>query len=370
MNTDKTNEVPDTTVIVIGAGQAGLSAGYQLRRRGFVNAITNPHADHTFIIFDANPAPGGAWQHRWESLRMETVNGIFDLPDFPKPSINLAEPARIAIPNYFTDFEKHFELPILRPVTVFSVSNDKNQTEDFIIKTSKGIWHTKAIINATGTWNNPVLPSYPGQETFQGKQLHTKDYLTNEEFRDKKVAVVGGGISALQQLEEISQVGAVYWYTRNEPIFHDGDFRPETEGREVIRKVTEDVEAGKPSRSIVSYTGLPWTPYALAAKERGVLNRRPMFTVIEPKGVREVDGNFTELDTILWATGFRADLKHLAPLQLQNSEGGILVKDTQVLADPRIYLIGFGPSQSTVGANRAGTAAVRSLIRYFKQNNN
>ncbi|MFT4246363.1 MAG: NAD(P)-binding domain-containing protein [Micrococcaceae bacterium] len=238
------------------------------------------------------------------------------------------------------------------------------------MKTSKGTWHTKAIINATGTWNNPVLPSYPGSKTFQGKQLHTKDYVSNEEFRDKKVAVVGSGISALQQLEEISRVGTVYWYTRSEPIFHGGDFRPETEGREVIRKVTADVEAGKPSRSIVSYTGLAWTPYALAAKERGALDRREMFTTIEPKGVRESSGSLTEVDAILWATGFRAYLKHLAPLHLQNSAGGILVKGTQVLANPRINLIGFGPSQSTVGANRAGAAAVRSLMHHFKQNSN
>ena len=73
------------TVVVIGAGQAGLSAAYHLKRRGFVGAFEESGAPHTFIVLDANPLPGGAWQHRWDSLTMRTVNSIFDLPGMPKP---------------------------------------------------------------------------------------------------------------------------------------------------------------------------------------------------------------------------------------------------------------------------------------------
>ncbi len=76
-----TEDVGYATVVVIGAGQAGLSAGYHLTRRGFASALAEPDAAHSFVILDANSSPGGAWQHRWESLRMSTVNGIFDLPD-------------------------------------------------------------------------------------------------------------------------------------------------------------------------------------------------------------------------------------------------------------------------------------------------
>ena len=137
------------------------------------------------------------------------------------------------------------------------------------------------------------------------------------------MAVVGGGISAVQLLEEISRVATTCWYTRREPVFRDREFQPETVGRETIAKVMADVAAGRPTGSVVSYTGLVWTPYALAAKERGALERRPMFTAIEPMGVREADGSFTPVDTILWATGFKADLAHLDPLGLRNELGGI-----------------------------------------------
>ncbi len=64
---------------------------------------------------------------------------------------------------------------------------------------------------------------------------------------------------------------------------------------------------------------------------------------------------------ILWATGFRHALDHLAPLHLRTPGGGIPMTGTQVTTDPRVHLIGYGPSASTIGATRAGRAAVATL---------
>lgn len=348
------------TVVVIGGGQAGLSAAYHLRRRGFASALRPGDGERTYVVLDAASAPGGAWAHRWESLRMATVNGIFDLPGYPKPPIDGDEPSRTAVPRYFAAFERELDLPILRPVTVTAV-RDEGQ---LLVETDHGDWHARAIINATGTWTNPVLPHYPGQETFTGIQLHTRDYTTARSLAGKRVAVVGGGISGVQQLEEISRFATTFWYTRREPVYHD-EFTPEGLGRETISRVTADAAAGRPTRSIVSYTGLIRTPYVVAAEERGALVRRPMFTAIEPGGVREADGSFTAVDVILWATGFRPALAHLDPLHLRSALGGIRVEGTQVAGEPRVHLIGYGPSQSTVGANRAGRDAVVALTRYL-----
>ena len=112
-------------------------------------------------------------------------------------------------------------------------------------------------------------------------------------------------------------------------------------------------------------TGLIWTPVLRAAAERGVLERQPMFIAIEPDGVRLSGGGFLRADVILWATGFRAALDHLAPLQLRARGGGIVMDGTQVAAEPRVHLIGYGPSSSTIGANRAGRAAVASLVKWL-----
>lgn len=344
------------TVIIIGAGQAGLSAAHHLQRRGI-----------DFVIFDANSEPGGAWQHRWESLTVAKLNGIFDLPGMPPPAMDPNEPSHDAVPRYFADFEERYDLHVRRPVHVRSVEYaDDDETGDLIVETDAGSWRTRAIVNATGTWQNPLLPAYPGAESFRGRQLHTRDYTRLEDFRGQRVGIVGGGISAVQLLEEISRVAETHWYTRREPVFIEGDFMPETTGRDTIARVTAAVEAGQPSGSIVGYTGLGWTDYTRAARDRGVLVRRPMFTGIEPDGVREPDGSLTPLDVILWATGFRADIAHLEPLYLVNELGGVAMHGTEVRGEPRVHLVGFGPSQSTVGANRAGRDAARALKRYLR----
>lgn len=352
-------------VLVIGGGQAGLSAGYHLAALGFANAFRQPSVPLTYAMLDAEEGPGGAWRHRWESLTMATVNNIFDLPDFPRPAPDPSEPSRQAIPSYFADFEATQQLAIRRPVTVQSVTYldaASPQTSPFKVVTSDGIYLARAIINASGTWNKPLLPYYPGQETFTGPQIHTRNYRQLEDFTGQRVAIVGGGISALQILEEVSRVAETFWYTRSEPVFHEGPFTSES-GRQAVDKVIADVEAGRPTGSVVSYTGLLWTDYALAARERGVLVRRPIFREVTPTGVLEADGHLQELDAIIWATGFKQAVDHLAPLGLANGAGAIALAGTQVAAQPRIHLVGYGPSQSTVGANRAGRVAARQLKR-------
>ena len=103
-------------------------------------------------------------------------------------------------------------------------------------------------------------------------------------------------------------------------------------------------------------------------RARGVLERRPMFSEITNDGVRWTDGASIQADVILWCTGFRSSLDHLAPLLQRVPNGGIVMTGrlaTQVAKDPRIHLVGYGPSASTIGANRAGAAAATELIAYL-----
>jgi cation diffusion facilitator CzcD-associated flavoprotein CzcO len=344
-------------VVVIGAGQAGLSAGYHLGRRGL---------EHVVLV--SEDGPGGAWRHRWRSLRMATVNGIFDLPGMQKPPADPDEPAADAVPRYFAAYEREFGLPVLRPVRVRAV-RDAHGGEPgggLLVETSHGTWATRALINATGTWTAPHWPWYPGADTFAGRQLHVAQYAGAAEFAGQHVVVAGGGISAVQLLDEISQVTTTTWVTRREPAWIEGEFTPDTVGRASVARVEADARAGRPIGSIVSYSGLAWTPYARAAAERGALARHPMFTAVEPRGVRMADGTFQPADVILRATGFRQAVDHLAPLRLRGELGGIAVDGTAAAADPRVHLIGYGPSQSTVGANRAGRAAAASVSRLLR----
>jgi cation diffusion facilitator CzcD-associated flavoprotein CzcO len=368
-------------VAVIGAGQAGLSAAYHLRRRGLTPAGRSDADTHdadthdavtrdtdtpeaaTYAVFDAEEGPGGAWRHRWKSLLMATVNGISDLPGIAQPDVDPAEPSSEFLARYFASYEQDLGLAIRRPVKVTAVTReDADPYGRLGITTSDGGWSAKAVINATGTWTRPFWPIYPGQFTFHGRQLHVADYVSAEEFRGLHIIVVGGGISAVGLLDEISQVTTTSWFTRREPEWQDADFDARA-GHDAVALVEERVRQGLPPQSVVAATGLIWTPALRAAASRGALNRRAMFTSIEPEGVRLPDGTLLPADVILWATGFRAELEHLAPLHLRGPGGGIAMDGTQVAAEPRVHLVGYGPSSSTIGANRAGRAAVAAILK-------
>ncbi len=341
-------------VAVIGAGQAGLSTAWALAKQGFV-------PETGFVVLDADEGPGGAWQHRWPSLTVGTTHRVNDLPGLPFQPATDSLRAREVVPAYFAEYERTFDLPVHRPVRVRAVS--RTDDDRFLVRTDSGDWVADSMVNATGTWTRPFVPRYRGQETFTGRQLHTVDYRSPEEFRGQHVVVVGGGASATQLLGEISRVTSTTWVTRRPPVWRDGPFDEEA-GRRAVALVEEAVREGRRPGSVVGVTGLVvTTPYIADALERGVLERLPMFDLITPDGVAWDDGEFVRADVILWATGFRAEVSHLAPLHLRQPGGGIRMDGTHVAGEPRIHLVGYGPSASTIGANRAGQAAARDLRR-------
>lgn len=347
-----------TDIAVIGAGQAGLSSAYHLKQRGVAPG-------RGFVVLDQNPIPGGAWQHRWPSLTLSTVNRIHDLPGLSfseaVPDADDRVEAAVAVPRYFAEYERRFALPVYRPVVAKVVCERAGR---FRIETDRETFSARGIINATGTWETPYIPNYPGRASFRGRQLHTHDYRSAEEFRGQHVLIVGGGISAIQLLDEISKVATTIWVTRTPPRWRSGPFDQEA-GRAAVKLVEDRVRAGLPPNSVVSVTGLPINERTEAMRARGVLERQPMFESITKDGVQWADGRTLRVDVIVWCTGFRSSLDHLAPLLLREESGGIAMTGrlaTQVARDPRVHLVGYGPSASTIGANRAGAAAAGELI--------
>ncbi|MGA5898946.1 NAD(P)-binding domain-containing protein [Streptomyces venetus] len=352
------NHTREVEVVVAGAGQAGLAGAYHLRRSGF-------EPDRDFVVLDHSPGPGGAWQFRWSSLTYGKVHGMHALPGMELTDADPARPSAEVISDYFDRYERAFDLRVRRPVDVRAVREGPG--ERLLVETSEGVWSTRALINATGTWDRPFWPRYPGQETFRGRQLHTAQYAGPEEFAGRRVVVVGGGASGTQHLLELAPyAAATTWVTRRPPVFREGPF-DEYAGRAAVALVEERVRQGLPPRSVVSVTGLPLNDAVRQGIEDGVLDRRPMFDRITPGGVEWDDGGHVDADVILWATGFRAAIDHLAPLRLRGPGGGIRMEGTHAAADPRVHLVGYGPSASTIGANRAGRAAVRDIRRLLER---
>jgi cation diffusion facilitator CzcD-associated flavoprotein CzcO len=378
-------------VVVIGAGQAGLSVAYYLRRFELV-------ADEDFVMLDRAPGPGGAWQHRWSSLRLGTAHRVNDLPGMAELGLSFdtadrSLPAKQVVADYYGRFEEHFDLRVRRPMNVRSVVNDgvdlvvnyedltpqpiEEQKARGLFRRRKTFEEPSAppaprheiaaqfLVNATGTWGSPFVPYYPGMADFTGRHVHTSDYTEAEDFRDKHVVVVGGGTSAIGFMLELEQVaGGLTWVSRR-PIDWLDRQELDLEGASAaVALQDEAARSGRALPSIVSGTGVPKSRRIAAGIERGLLVARPMFDRIEADRVvwDGDDGGMARADAIIWATGFRPELRHLSPLKLRERTGGVTVGQGAAWSDPRIFLAGYGPQASTIGANRAGRMIARQIM--------
>lgn len=362
-------------VVVIGAGQAGLSVGYHLRRLGLV-----PGRD--LVILDRAPSTGGAWQFRWEALRLGAAHRVHDLPGMRAMGLEFddadrSRPARDVVGEYYRRFEQHYDLRVRRPVTVTSVSRiDRDggvagdaPADGGLCVTTRSADGTvtriraDVVVNASGTWGTPFVPWYPGRDVFRGRQVDTTEYRSATEFARQDVVVVGGGTSAIGFLLELDGVArSTRWFTRR-PMTWAGTASLDVES--AVAAVDEQdraARAGEVLPSIVSGTGVPVSRRIRAGIERGVLRDEPMFTRMEESGVVTADGSHVHADAVIWATGFRADLRHLAPLHLRTTAGGVVVEDGRSAEEPRLFLAGYGPQASTIGANRAGRRIARQVV--------
>lgn len=352
----------DTSVVVIGAGQAGLSVSYYLKRLGL-------EPGNEFVVLDRGPASGGAWQFRWEALRLGSAHKVNDLPGMDELGLSFETadrslPAREVVTDYYAKYEEHFDFDVVRPAQVMTVENQgANLLVTLRDREGEMEVSTAVAVNATGTWGSPFIPWYPGRDSFAGRHVHTNEYSSADEFAGQSVIVVGGGTSAIGFLLELDQVADhLSWVSRRPIDFLDGAELNIEGGAHAVSLQDDAARAGRALPSIVSGTGVPRTRKIQAGIDRGLLTARPMFSSIEPDGVRWDNGAFQQADAIVWATGFRPDLRHLSPLKLREKEGGVTVTQGSSWKDPRIFFAGYGPQASTIGANRTGRTIARQVI--------
>ena len=337
------------STIVIGAGQAGLAAAYHLAKRGI-----------DFLVLDANPGPGGAWQHRWDALTLGTAHHIHPLPDFPLEVQDSTRPASQVVSEYYAEYERRFALPVRHGAPVTSVTRDG---ENFVVH-ADAVYRARTILNATGTWTNPFWPVYPGP--FDGPQVHTNGFRSPQQFAGQRVLVVGAGASATQFIVQLRAAGVdTLWSTRRAPDWREEPTGAEW-GLEVERQVNERTSAGLPPKSVVGTTGLLLTPAMRAGIASGALVSRGKIEHLESDAVVFTDGSREKIDAILWATGFRHAHRHLRDLKLHTAAGGILLEDGVAAVEvPGLFFVGYGASASTLGATRAGRKAALAASKFL-----
>ncbi|WP_338596781.1 ArsO family NAD(P)H-dependent flavin-containing monooxygenase [Saccharopolyspora sp. SCSIO 74807] len=341
-----------TDVVVIGGGQAGLAAGYFLRR-----------ARQSFVILDAQDQPGAAWRHGWESLRLFSPAEYSPLPGWWMPRQDGETfPTADHVVGYLRDYEQRYELPVHRPVRVHGV-HDAGAW--LAVDTDHGAWRAQMVISATGTWDSPYLPDSPGSDEFAGQHLHTVSYRCPERFRGRSVVIVGGGNSAAQILAEVSTVADTTWVTQRPPRFMPDD----VDGRVLFDVATQREAARREGTDAEGVSGLGdivMVPSVREARDRGVLHAQPMFDRLTRDGVAWNDGTEQRCDAIIWCTGFRPSLHHLDPLGLGYQNGVSKTVGARSVDEPRLYLLGYGDwtgaaSATLIGAGRTAKSTVADI---------
>lgn len=352
----KANPKPLLDVIIIGGGQAGLATAYFLRRTGL-----------SYLILDAEDGPGGAWRHGWNSLRLFSPATWSSIAGWMMPPVADGYPARDHVIDYLSRYEERYQFPLQRPVRVTAIERIEGGLR---VHAGQRHWQARAVVSTTGTWSNPYIPAYPGAESFQGQLLHSAHYVEAQPFAGKRVQVVGGGNSGAQILAEVSKVADATWVTATEPLFLPDD----VDGRVLFERATERWKALQEGRVIDKPVGglgdVVMVPPVVDARERGVLHAVRPFTRFTRNGVVWPDGSQSEVDAVIWCTGFRPALGHLANLGLINDEGRVEVQGTRATHEPRLWLVGYGEwtglaSATLIGVTRTARSTANEIAQFL-----
>jgi putative flavoprotein involved in K+ transport len=338
--------------LVVGAGQAGLAAGYHLKRAGL-----------SFEILEARGETGGSWPGYYDSLKLFSPARYSGLPGMPFPGSPDRYPARDEVVGYLRGYAEAFTLPVLAGKRVLRAERDAGRAAGggFRLLTDGGEYRARTLIAATGSFARPHQPQFPGQEAFRGKILHAAEYCNPIPFRGKRVVIVGGGNSAVQIAHELVEVAETTLATRS-PI----RFMPQ-------------LVLGRDLHFWLSVSGLDRLPlgrlfdvsepggvvddgtYA-AAMRSGRPDRRPVFSRFTESGVVWEDGREEPVDAVLLATGYGPNLGYLGPLGALRAYGHPDQRAGVSRTVPGLYFVGLPFQTSFASATLRGVGSDAELV--------
>lgn len=340
-------------VVVIGGGQAGLACSYWLSRAG---------VEH--VVVDEQEEPGGAWRRTWPSLRLFSPASYSSLPGRMMPPHPDVFPPVSHVLDYLEDYEQRYRVPVRRPVRVLDVRADHDA---LTVVTDGADLRTRHVVNATGTWRAPFVPHVEGADIFAGTQRHSAHYGGPDPFVGRRVAVVGGGNSAVQITADLVGSAAVVHLcslTRLRWLPDDVD------GRYLFDRATARVRGDAEGQEAELSGTIVAMPAVRKARAVGALRLRAMFDRMDATGA-VIGREHVDLDDVIWATGFRPALRHLRSLRLRTTDGIPAVVGNRSAKDPRVSFIGYGdwtgPASATlIGVGRTAKALVDELAEEFR----
>jgi putative flavoprotein involved in K+ transport len=341
--------------VVIGAGPAGLAAAAMLRKRG-VDAI----------VLERDSI-GSSWRRHYERLHLHTVRWLSALPGLPFHRREGKWVSREGVVRYLERYARHHGLDVRTGVEVQRLTRDDGT---WTVETSGGPVGAQVVVVATGHNRDPVLPDWPGRETFTGEVVHSQDYRNPEPYAGRSVLVVGTGNSGAEICVDLVEGGAaeVQISVRTPPNILRRDlagFPTQVTGvlmRRLPTKVVDVLSAGMQRLAVGDLTryGMPRPTAGLYSRVKrdmvpildvgliGLLKKRrvrvvPAVVGFDGPDVLLAGGERIRPDAVIAATGFGRGLEPLVgDYGLVAETGRPVVHGAATHPDaPNLHFIGF-----------------------------
>jgi putative flavoprotein involved in K+ transport len=311
-------------VIVIGGGQAGLTAGYYLSQ-----------ARIPFLILDAEARAGDSWRRRWDSLELFTAARYSALPGLSFPGDPEHYPGKDAVADYLENYARTLELPIRHDSRVTSLERSDG---GYRAATGSGEYQAAQVIISAGAYQRPRVPPLSEKLGSEVSQLHSADYRNPGQLPGREVLVVGAANSGAQIAEDLAATHRVH--------LSQGARIPRMPRRLLGKSVHfYGDHLGLIAASLDSWRGrtqrgdlLIGTSMRRLQRRHGV-HLRPRAAGARERTVSFEDGSELEVGTVIWATGFRSDYSwiHAPVLDAQ----GAPIHRRGVTGSPGLFLLGM-----------------------------
>jgi putative flavoprotein involved in K+ transport len=332
-----TTDTRNHDVVVVGGGQAGLAIGYHLAKHGLY-----------FTILEAAAESAAAWRQRWDSLKLFTSARYDSLPGMPFPGDPERYPTKDEVADYLTEYARRFALPVELRSRVQAVRASDGA---YIVELDDRSIETDQVVIATGPFQSPFVPPVAEALGPEVVQMHSTAYRSPGDIGDGRVLVVGGGNTGYQIAEELSgshethiSIGTTQKPLPQRILGRDLFWYLDKTG--LIRK-TKDTRTGQRMRKTED-TLIGHRPRTL---ERSGVAFHPRTLDASGQAVSFSDGTDLEVDTVIWATGFRLDHSWI-DLPVVDAAGHV-IHERGVTASPGLYFIGL-PWQHTRGSALLG----------------
>ncbi len=320
-------------VLVIGGGQAGLSAGYHLARQGL-----------SFVILEAHDRIGDSWRQRWDSLRLFTPARFDGLDGMRFPTSGSYFPTKDEMANYLEAYAARFDLPVRTGIRIERLWKRDGR---FIADAGDRRYEAGQVVVAMSGYQRPRVPDFAGQLDPGIVQFHSFDYRNPGQLADGPVLLVGAGNSASEIARELAPHRRVFMSGRDTghvPFRIEGFAGRHLLVRLVVRGLfhhvlTTSTPLGRKMRPHVLAHGGPLIrvkPKDLAAA--GVVRLSRTAGVSDGRPVME-DGKAVDVPNVIWCTGFDAGFSWI-DLPIFDEEG-ILRHERGVAAEPGLYFVGY-----------------------------